>query len=148
MNIGDLLSYAAPTIPAVTSIVNDWKEWRKKHRARTNIFLLICAVLIAWILILRDSRQHHAETDQLQNRIVSQARVLFNLQNQNQNLIKQSNDMQNDLNALLTRNQDLQNDMNALRHRFNVKSYRTREIGEHMTTSDSVEVTVHHASHP
>ncbi len=128
MNIGDLLSYVAPVIPAATSTVNGWRDWREKHKARLNLFLIAFAVVIAWILLFYDNQQHRAEAIKMQKSTAEQARMLSDLKAQNQTLVD--------------RNQDLQNDMDALRKHFKVRSKRDRSLEENLTTSDSVKATV------
>lgn len=133
MNVS-LLSYVAPLIPAATSVVNEWKEWRRRHKERANVFLIVCAVAVAEVLLVCDNQQRQAAASEMRDNIVEQARILSDVKSQNQNLI--------------TRNQDLQNDMDALRERFKVRSRRTRNLEEKLAISDSLKVTVKRSQNP
>jgi predicted RNase H-like nuclease (RuvC/YqgF family) len=148
MNIADLLSYVAPLIPAVSSMVNDWKDWRKKHTKRPNVLLMLTTLVIAWMITWSANRQHDTEESRMQRDAQRQSQALSDLQSQNRALIAQNDSLDKGVNQLQDRNRDLQSDMDALRQQFKVKASRTRGPSEKLTTSDSVQVTVTRAKHP
>jgi hypothetical protein len=69
MYVGDFLSYVAPLIPAATSILNEWKGWRKKHKEILNVFFIASAVAVAWTLLFYGNQQQRREASEMQNNI-------------------------------------------------------------------------------
>jgi cell division protein FtsB len=128
-------------IPATTSMMNGWGDWRKKHKVRSNLILIAFALVIAWTLLFYGNQQHRAEAIKMQKSTAEQAQMLSDLKAQNQVLIAQKQ-------ILVDQNRDLQNDMDALRRHFNVRSKRERTLDENIVVSDSVKATVKRVPHP
>ena len=61
MDIGELIAYVSPLIPIAASIVNDWEDWRKKHTKRSNVVLMILAIVFAWAMIWYDNQGHRKQ---------------------------------------------------------------------------------------